>query len=97
MKVKCIANGEWFFVKKKRNWLGIEKKRPTAGPKRGDIVTVKEEYWSSGEKYYRFIEWPDDNYAGFLAKSFVPIDDEKEKFEEVKFEKIKEKNPISIN
>lgn len=94
MKVRCIAKGTWKWTRRKKDWLGNRKTKIINGPKYGDVVTVENEYWFEGQKYYRLVEWPDEQDGGWEAKQFVPIEP---KFEKVEFEKITEKEPVSLN
>jgi hypothetical protein len=96
MKVKYIRNeGQpWVgFVKKKFFWSSGKIKRN--GPAYGDIVTVAREFWEDGHKWYNLLEWP--NGTGYGVTWFIPLEHSEEKFEEVTFEKIKEKAPASAN
>jgi len=94
MKVKCIAPPNWVkkgeFVKK---WFwGKKKEKNCKGPLYGDIVTVENEYYNDGIKFYCLVEWP--AYGGYDSKWFIPIEPEAES---VTFEKITKENPVSVN
>ena len=101
MKVKCIKkenSGMWdrmdavkkffFFTRKaKRIWH--------KGPKYDDVVTIANEYWKEGQKWYELLEWP--NGCGYHSSYFLPVvtDEatEENKMKEVTFTKIKERIP----
>lgn len=94
MKVKCIAKKPWVMIPRKANWLGRRTPRPTKGPKDGDVVTMGNEYWYEGVKYYQLVEWPDELNSGYDSKWFVPLEQE---FEKVEYETIKKENPVGVN
>lgn len=94
MKVRCIKDfGKgWRSLKKAKFFWNKDKYIYENGPKKNDIVTVKGEYWSKGEKWYKLVEWPYEESGAFTARHFIPIE---EQYEKVTFENIKEK--ISAN
>lgn len=99
MKVRCTNDKGWVFSDvfiKKWPW-SKKKNKPWKGPKKGDIVTVVNEYWNDGEKWYRLMEWPVPNNGGYNSKHFTPIDEEQAKFEEVTYSEIKKEVPVSAN
>jgi hypothetical protein len=92
MKVKCINENGW--VQDRRllfRWLGGKE---IDGPKNGDILTVIDEHWAEGMRYYRLKEWPTKKEEGWEADCFVPLET---RFESVSYEEIKEVNPIGVN
>lgn len=92
MKLKCIVNGSWLYADKwyKRFFWSPKKNLPAKGPNNGDVVTLKNECWHDGVKYYCLVEWP--NTGSYNSKYFVPIE---EKYEEVKLSAIKEKASVN--
>jgi hypothetical protein len=96
MKVKCIKGGGWYFANSwvRKHWWSKKKRKPANGPKKDDIVTVKEEFWSDGELYYRLVEWPRKDNAGYDASCFVPLQEPTTEYKEVDFTEIKKKTPI---
>lgn len=91
MKVKCINEGWWV---ENRRFLWRRFKRKVDGPKFGDILTVIDDDWEEGIRYYQLKEWPTKKEDGWQADCFVPMENQ---FERVSFEHIKESNPIAVN
>ncbi len=90
MKVRCINNLGW--VETDRKIIGIKlPDRNCDGPAYGDTLTVLNEYWEKGEKYYILLEWPCGK-DGWAASGFKPIP---EQYETVSFTVIKEKAGVN--
>lgn len=99
MKVKCISAGAWqvYGVFTRKHWWSKKTPKPAKGPKKDDIVSVEDEHWHEGEKYYRLVEWPTPPGTGYDAACFKPIDEEQAQFEEVTFSEIQKEVPASAN
>lgn len=69
MEVMCIATGGW-ETRIKVLWI-FRWWRDGSGPKFGDFLTVSDQDFWDGEKYYSFEEWPEENY--YNSKHFIPI------------------------
>jgi hypothetical protein len=98
MRVKCVVSKSgWLFegVRIRRFFWEKWKDKPANGPKKGDVVTVENKYWSNGELYYKLVEWP--NGYGYISKAFEPLDDDKEEkkeeFKKVSFTEIEKEVP----
>lgn len=96
MKVICTNGGNWYSLHGyiKKHWWSKKKNEPVNGPKKDEVLTVIEEDYDEGEKYYRFMEWPKRAY---LSKYFRPIDEEQAQFKEVTYSEIKKEVPVSAN
>lgn len=95
MKVKCIKmwhSGWWLSNRFEKKYFWSKKKQVyKKGPKYGDTLTVTDEGYYQGHKYFLLKEWPEEG-DGFLAEMFVPIE---ESYEKITFKEIKEKASIN--
>lgn len=83
MKVKCIKPNWVPWGRYVRNLFGKRKWKD-------DIVTVVDEYWSQGKKYYYLMEWPEGGQ--YDSKGFIPLE---ENYQSISYKEIKEKASVN--